>query len=307
MNLARYIRFGVLAFVLVAVSVSAQPKFLVMSAKGKVEFKVEGSKWKSVKVGMELPSQATVKTSYSSYVKFMMGKNRLVGIDENTTKQLADFARAMNQGKESKTNTILAYAAKQMKRDRTRQTETEFGAVRGDMEVFNATFPKYAVMSGNPAFRIVDESRSHEYEIALYDTDMNLVAKPTIQSESFVYPDTGSPLVPGKTYYWKATRVADGLMSDVQRFTIVHPDTVAFIKNELENLDSELTEMGADSVMHHLIRGVYFEQKQLYYNAFLEYRRTVHMAPGVQEYRDMLSALLLTLSLHNEEEYLIMD
>ncbi|MBR9978297.1 MAG: hypothetical protein KFH87_09430, partial [Bacteroidetes bacterium] len=91
-----YIRpFLVITLLLcLTVGTQAQEGFVVMSLKGKVEARKTGGKesWNAVKVGDVLDMSHTVRTSYASYVKLMTGKNRLLSIDANTTKQLSTFA-----------------------------------------------------------------------------------------------------------------------------------------------------------------------------------------------------------------------
>ena len=69
---------------------AAQDGFVVMSMKGKVEARKPGRRaaWVAVKVGDVLGKDYSVRTSFASYVKLMMGKSRLLSIDEETTKKL---------------------------------------------------------------------------------------------------------------------------------------------------------------------------------------------------------------------------
>ena len=87
--------------------------------------------------------------------------------------------------------------------------------------------------------------------------------------------------------------------------TILAAGTVALIRREVENLDRELKAMNADDVTHHLIRAIYYERRSLYEDAFREYRETIRLAPDVEEYRDMMRNLLVTLRLYGEEDYLL--
>jgi len=296
----------VIVFAWVSASIaSAQDKYIVMSVKGKVEVLSGKNKWKPVQVGQELKSNDVLKTSFASYVKLMMDNTRLVGIDENTQKSLAEFSAQEKDAKGGNAKTILAYAAKQMQQTKQAKSSTEFGAVRGNREVFNATFPKYAIMTTQPEFKIVDAGDHSRYEIMILDSNFNTVVRHVVDKDVFVYPETLPAIAPGVVYYWKVARLSDGETSDIQRFSVLSKDSVAAIETELVNLKKELDVMGADDIMHRLIRGVYFEKKELYYNAYLEYKETVRLAPEVDEYRDILSNLLLKLSLYNEQEYLM--
>jgi hypothetical protein len=302
------LRISAILFVFTIVSVCVtygQNKFIVMSVKGKVEFLSKKDKWKPVKVGQEFTTKNVLRTSYASYVKLMMNNSRLVGVDENTKKPLEQFAKNSRGAKKGSANTILAYAAKQMRQTKSAKKQTEFGAVRGSLEVFNAAFPKYAIMSSKPEFFIVDAEDASKYELVIMDSGLDPVFKKVIEKNYFVYPADSPEIIKGATYYWQVRRMSDGKESDIQKFQIIENASITAIEEELKNLKKELDEMGADDIMHHLIRGVYFEQKQLFFNAYLEYKETILLAPNVQEYRDMLSSLLLQLSLYNEQEYLM--
>lgn len=283
----------------------SQNTFMVMSVKGKVEYKTKKGNWKPVKVGQELDAKDVLKTSFASYVKLMMDSKRLVGIDENTSKKLAEFGGSRSSGKGDAAGAILSYAADQMKQAKKSKGLTEYGAVRGNYEVFNATFPKYAVMTTKPDFRIVDAEEGDNYEIHILNGDFDTIAKTNVSKDAFTYPDSMPEIVPGQEYYWKVTRLTDGATSDIQRFNVLREDSIQMIADEVKMLNEELDAMGADDVMMHLIRGVYYEKKKLFYNAYVEYKETIRLAPEVDEYREMMANMLATLSLYNEQEFLM--
>lgn len=288
---------------------AAQNGFIVMSVKGKVEVKNAGKKssWTTVKVGDVLAQKATVRTSFASYVKLMMGESRLVSIDEKTTKQLSDFQRkSRGEISASASGRLLEYAAKQVKNSRTKNDEPVFGAVRGNTEVFSAVFPKSYVMTTEPLFEWVDADEAKNYEFVLLNDSFDVVTRATLEENSFRYDGGSKPLLEGdRQYHWRITRLSDGMESDIQSFRILPADTIAAVKEEVARLDEELTTMGADEVTMHLIRAIYYEQKSLFTNAFIEYKETVRLAPEVEEYRQMLRNLLFQMKLYAEEEYLL--
>ncbi len=287
----------------------AQNGFIVMSLKGKVEVKKSGRKssWSMVKVGDVLTKNATVRTAFASYVKLMMGESRLVSIDEKTTKKLTDF-RKKSRGEisASASGRLLEYAAKQVKNSRKKNDDPVFGAVRGNMEVFSAVFPKYYVMTTEPLFEWVDAEDAKNYEFVLLSDSFDVVTRATLQDSRFRYDGGSKPALEGdRQYHWRITRMSDGMESDIQSFRILPADTIAAVKEEVARLDEELTAMGADEVTMHLIRAIYYEQKSLFTNAFIEYKETVRLAPDVEEYRQMLRNLLFQMKLYAEEEYLL--
>jgi hypothetical protein len=297
-----------LLFALFTVSVHAQHSFLVMSAKGKATFK-DGGKgaWKEVRVGDVLDNSDVVRTSFASYIKLMMDQTRLVSIDENTERKLSEFKAVQRRSAgEGTSGSILQYAATQMKRSREQKDDPVYGAVRGDIDVFTAVFPKYAVMTPEPLFQWVDAEDAKQYEFILLDDQFSVIARSQFGDDRFRYMTEGmAPLKRDQQYHWRITRLSDGVQSDIQSFRILSTDTVAAIQHELENLDAELAQMGADEVTLHLIRGIYFERRGLYSDAFLEYKKTIALAPDVTEYRDMMRSLLFQMKLYAEEEYLI--
>ncbi len=289
-------------------SAAAQEGFVVMSLKGKVEARKPGAKagWELVKVGDVLGKNHTVRTSFASYVKLMMGHNRLLSIDEKTTKKLAEFIQSKESDPRSTSGALLAYAAKQMKNSREKRGEPILGAVRGNTDVFTAVFPKYYVMTTEPLFEWVDADEAMKYEFVLLNDSFDVVTRATLSGSSFRYNGGEKPaLQDDRQYHWRITRMSDGLESDIQSFRILPADTIAAVNAELANLDRELSAMGADEVTLHLIRAIYFEKKSLYTNAFLEYKETVRLAPDVEEYRQMLRNLLFQMKLYAEEEYLV--
>mgnify|MGYP001246036601 CR=1 FL=1 len=286
----------------------SQTSFMVMSVKGKVTFKDAGKgKWRAVSVGDVLDGKDVVRASFASYVKLMMNQSRLVSIDANTTRKLSEFEAVKGRrGGEGASGSILEYAAKQMKRSQEDNSDPVFGAVRGDMDVFTAVFPKYAVMSPAPLFRWVDAEKAESYELILLDDMFNTVMTLEIYCDSFLYlPDSLPQLNPDRQYHWRITRLTDYVQSDIQTFRILPQDTVQAINAELQSLDKELKEMGADDVTLHLIRGIYYEKRGLYTDAFLEYEQTIALAPDVEEYRDMMRNLLFNMKLYAEEDLLL--
>ncbi|MFZ1730227.1 MAG: hypothetical protein WBQ23_07485 [Bacteroidota bacterium] len=290
-------------------SAAAQNGFVVMSLKGKVEVKKPGKKssWQAVQVGEVLGKETTVRTSFASYVKLMMGESRLVSIDEKTTIKLTDFNRkSRGEISASASGRLLEYAAKQVKNSRSKNDEPVFGAVRGNTEVFSAVFPKSYVMTTEPLFEWVDADDAKNYEFVLLNDSFDVVTRATLEDHSFRYDGGSKPALDNdRQYHWRITRMSDGMESDIQSFRILPADTIAAVIEEIANLDEELTKMGADEVTLHLIRAIYFERKSLYTNAFLEYKETVRLAPEVEEYRQMLRNLLFQMKMYAEEEYLL--
>lgn len=289
-------------------TVAAQDGFVVMSVKGKVEVKSagKGAKWSVVKVGDVLKNNQTIRTSFASYVKLMAGSNRLLSVDENSTTRLSALEQKNASSSDgSASGRLLAYAAKQVKKTRTRSDEPVFGAVRGNTEVFSAVFPKYQVMTTEPLFEWVDADKAQEYQFVLLNDSFDVVTRSTLKESRLKYGGGTPALAEDRQYYWRITRLSDGMESDIQSFRVLPADTIAAVREELARLDEELGAMGADSVTLHLIRAIYFERKGLYTDAFAEYKETVRLAPEVQEYREMLRGLLFQLKLYAEEEYLL--
>jgi len=304
------LRLSVLSLLLLLCSsaVSAQTSFMVMSIKGRVTYRDNGKgPWKQLRVGATLDAKDVVKTSFASYAKLMMDQARLVSIDENTRKKLGEFeALKGRSGGEATAGSILQYAASQMQRSREEREEPVYGAVRGDLQLFTAVFPKYTIMSTDPLFEWVDAEDADEYEFILLDDAFNTILRTTLQADQFRYvSDSLTPLDPDRQYHWRITRLSDYAESDVQSFRILPADTVESIRAEVERLNAELTAMGADEVTLHLIRGIYFEKRGLLTDAFREYRKTITLAPEVEEYRGMMRNLLFQMKLYAEEEYLL--
>ncbi|MFA6234073.1 MAG: hypothetical protein WC824_07765 [Bacteroidota bacterium] len=290
-------------------SAIGQNGFIVMSLKGKVEVRKpgKGASWAAVKVGDVLGKDNTVRTSFASYVKLMMGESRLVSIDEKTTKKLSEFnPNSRSEVSASASGRLLEYAAKQVKNSRSRSEEPVFGAVRGNTEVFSAVFPKSYVMTTEPLFEWVDADDAKNYEFVLLNDSFDVVTRATLKDHRFTYDGGSKPaLETDRQYHWRITRMSDGMESDIQSFRILPADTIAAVNEEIARLNEELAKMGADEVTLHLIRAIYFERKSLYTNAFLEYKETVRLAPEVEEYRQMLRNLLFQMKLYAEEEYLL--
>lgn len=298
-----------LVFCLLATPLAAQDGFVVMSLKGKVEAKAPGKKsaWQEVKVGDVLGKRHIVRTSFASYVKIMAAGKRLISIDENSTKELSELVatqRASTKGGASAG--LLEYAAAQVKKSRSRQDDPVFGAVRGNTEVFSAVFPKNVVMTTAPMFEWVDGNEAGEYQFLLLDDGFDVIARASVKELRMQYEGQNLPALDAdREYFWRITRLSDGMDSDIQSFRILPADTIAAVREELTRLDEELTAMGADSVTLHLIRAIYFEKRGLYSDAFVEYKETVRLAPEVEEYREMLRGLLFRMKLYAEEEYLL--
>jgi hypothetical protein len=287
-----------------AAPLRAQDTFLVMSAKGKVEYSTgKSGKWKKLEIGQTLKKGDVVRTSFASYVKLMLNAQRLLSIDENTTSPLAEFVKSKGGGADNASGKILAWASQSMSKSKQRKTGPDFGAVRGGMGVFSAVFPTQSILTDAPTFQWIDTDSAADYQILVLDESYQVVDRRDAKG----YSISAEPrkLANGKTYHWQVTRITDGEIANVQSFTIVPKDTAQAVAREIESLDKELAKMNADEVTRHLIHAVYYEHKGLYQDAFAEYRETIRLAPDVEEYRSMLRNLLVTLRLLGEEEYLL--
>ena len=282
----------------------AQDAFMVMSAKGKVEFSSgKSGKWKKLEIGQTLKKDDMVRTSFASYVKLMLNAQRLLSIDENTTTALADFVKRKSGGADNASGKILEWASQSMSKSKQKKTGPDFGAVRGGMNVFSAVFPTQSILTESPSFQWIDTDSAAAYQILVLDDAYQVVDKR--DAKGYRMDAEALKLSNGKTYHWQVTRISDGEIANVQSFTIVPKDTVSAVAREIENLDKELAKMNTDDVTRHLIHAVYYEHKGLYQDAFLEYRETIRLAPDVEEYRTMMRSLLVTLHLFGEEEYLL--
>jgi hypothetical protein len=174
------------------------------------------------------------------------------------------------------------------------------------MDIVSAAFPKQHLMTTKPLFRWIDPAQHGKYELVLLDDSFTVIARMQSEHQSLQYlAETAVLLENDREYHWRVRRMTDGLESGVESFRILPRDTIDAIRMELERLDTELRGMNADDVTLHLIRGIYFEQKGLYTDAFNEFSETVRLAPDVAEYRDMLRSLLFQMKLYNEEEQLL--
>ncbi len=298
---------AVLLFVLLVAPSVAQVKFVVLSIKGKVESSTgKSGKWTAVSVGQELGTKDVVRTSFASYAKLMMNKERIVSIDENRSVVLSTFATQKGGGKNtSATGQLLGYVSDQMTRSKDRKSGDVYGAVRGSGDMFSAIFPKLNLMSGAPRFTWVDEEDSREYTLTIMDKTFRKVLTQVVKDQSFQLTDAMASLEPGQLYYWQIMRNADSQASEVQQFRVLPKDTVAALQAELTSLGKELASMGADEVTTHLIRAIYFERRGLAYDAYQEYKAVVGLAPKVVEYREMLRNLLIGLKFSDEIELLM--
>ncbi len=306
----KHLRFlGYLSVLLLFPVLLVGQNFMVMSLKGNVEVHAKNMKkneWRPLKIGDQLTGTDIVRTSFASYAKLMMDQKRLVSIDENSTMKLKEFGGGNARAAGGASGSLLQYAASQMKKTREPRQENVFGAVRGDMDMVSAVFPKHTVMTTEPLFRWVDPTDEGKYEVLLLDDSFKVIARIQSGDHTLRYLREDLPtLANDREYHWRVTRITDGLESGIETFRILPKDSIAAIVDELGRLDIELHDMGADDVTLHLIRGIYFEKKGLLTDAYTEYCETIRLAPGVAEYRDMLRTLLFQMKLYNEEELLL--
>ena len=91
------------------------------------------------------------------------------------------------------------------------------GAVRGNTEVFSAVFPKSYVMTTEPLFEWVDADEAMKYEFVLLNDSFDVVTRATLSDNSFRYDSGEKPaLLEDRQYYWRITRMSDGMESDIQ-------------------------------------------------------------------------------------------
>ncbi|NOY06095.1 MAG: hypothetical protein GXO82_05620 [Chlorobi bacterium] len=281
--------------------------FVVINIKGKVEYKNRGhGKWKPIKVGLALKGRDRVRTSFGSYVKLMYKKSRLLSIDENRTVYLREISpRAESDSPSSTMNQIMGYLGDRLRSQGKRKPVNIMGAVRGGEADFNAYYPRScAIRTTRPTFKWIGDD-DETYRFTLFDSSLNPLFSLVLDSTSFPY-DGGAPeLARDQTYYWRIERTSDGMDTDPVSFVVLAEDSVQTIENELQRLDEELNNMGADSVAFHIIRGAYFENLGLFGDAFEEYRQAVVMAPWIPEYRQLARTVLFRMGLYNESETLL--
>ncbi|GEM_PF-1197052 len=281
--------------------------FVVINIKGKVEYKERNrGKWKPVKVGLALKNRDRVRTSFGSYVKLMYKKSRLLSIDENRTVTLREIAPPNTDDSKSSTmNLIMGYLGDRLRSQDKRKPVNIMGAVRGVETEFNAYYPRAcAIRTTHPTFKWIGDI-DETYQFTLFDSSLNPVFSLVLDSTSFPYNSGAPDLARNQTYYWRIERMSDGLDTDPVSFMILAEDSVRKIENELQRLDEELENMGADSVSYHIIRGAYFENLGLFGDAFEEYRQAVVMAPWISEYRQLARTVLYRMGLFNESETLL--
>jgi hypothetical protein len=290
----------------VALPARAQTTFVVMSMKGKVEAASGSSKtWKRVTVGQTLGVRDAVRTSYASYVKLLVNGERLVGIDENTTRPLAEFRTPAAATASSATGAVFKYAVSNLAKSSGPRAGSVPGAVRGGEPLFSAVFPKYAIMTTTPAFRWVDDGGASGYDFILRDDSFAVIHRRSVDAQSLDLASMPALLAPGRSYHWQVQRKADAGSTDIVTFSVLPADTTAAIRAEIGRMDRELEAMRADDVTLHLVRAMYYEQKGLYVDAFAEYKRTIALRPESDEYREMMKRLLYGMNLYLEEEALM--
>lgn len=290
---------------------SAGDDVVVMSIKGKAEYQKAGKgKFIPLTVGLALKSNDIVKTSFASYTKLMYKQRQLLSIDENTTIKISSLTARLegnSSDKNSTTGKIMSYLADKMSKSQSKDDKQNiYGAVRGTDEVFNAVFPRKGyVQTTLPTFEWVNAGEKSAYTFTLLDENLTPIFEQTVDGTRLMYSESNPKLQYGKKYVWRVIRKSDSAESDFVSFTILLQDTTAFINRELSSLKDELKKMKADEIIFHVITGTYFEQRELFYDAFVEYKEAVHLAPDVKEYREMANLLLLRMGLYNEQEILL--
>lgn len=292
---------------LLAVAPAMAQEFLVMSVKGKAQCEALSGKKKGqmrdIKVGDVLKGDLRIRTSFASSVTVMAGRGRLLSVDENREVRLSALAKQAAGGKPSDAaGSLLAYAARQLKQNREDGSSgTVYGAVRGADPLFEAVFPRQAVLADVPRFRWVDTDSTGSYSLTLFDDSLRMLRRITVRGQESVLTSVdGAPLAPGH-YHWRIQRANDGDQSDIQSFLVASRDTVAFVVRELDGIDRELAAMHADSVIICLTHGLYLERRGLLVDAFAQYDAAARLEPGVAEYRDIARAILLRLRCASSE------
>lgn len=286
---------------------TAQDRYVAMSVKGKVASSTDrGASWKKLSVGQTLGGSTLVRTSYASYVKFLMNGERLVCIDAKSSKRLSALG-GKKGASGSVSSPVLLLASNAMQKATQKKSTSVPGGVRmlrNTASLFSAVFPRYGIMTSAPLFRWIDESGGRSYVLVIRDSAFIIVARDTVAGHSFDNSGTPLPLRPGCTYYWQVARTDSALASNIATFTVLAPDSTKAVRAELARLDAELRAMKADDVVTHLARALYFERKSLYTDAFREYREAIALRPDTEEYRAMLKLLLLSLNLYVESDIL---
>lgn len=284
---------------------------VVMSIKGKVEYK-KGAKGKflPLTVGVALTKNDVVKTSFSSYAKLMYKQRQLLSIDENTTMKIGTLIATISGSdseQSSTTGKIMSYLADKLSKSQSKSDKKNvYGAVRGGEELFNVVFPRKGfVMTTRPVFEWLNAGEPSTYMFTLLDENLSTVLEKNVNVTQLIYSDNDPALQYGKKYLWRVVRKSDGAESDIVSFTIMEPDTSKLVYAELVSLSDELKKMNADEIIFHIIKGTYYEQRELYFEAFNEYKRAINLAPEVKEYREMANYLLLRMGLYNEQQLLL--
>lgn len=297
--------------VLLSINIFASDDLVVMSVKGKVEVKKGGKgKFALLTVGMSLKGEDVVKTSFASYAKIMYKQRQLLSIDENTMTKINTLVKGVSpegSDKASPAGKIMSYLADKLTKTQTKtENQNVFGAVRGSDEVFNALYPrKGSIRTTRPIFEWLNTGDKSKYTFTLLDENLSPVFETQLDSTKLVYLQSHPKLQDGKRYMWRVVRMSDGAESDIVPFTILQKDTIALVDQEVASLSEELRKMNADEIIMHVIKGTYYEQRDLLYDAFLEMRDAVKLAPSVKDYREMANYLLLRMGLYNEQSFLL--
>ncbi len=294
-----------------ALSIAGGNDLVVMSVKGKAEY-LKGGKGKPIPmtIGLVLSPGDIVKTSFASYAKLMYKQRYLLSVDENSTVRVRTLlAQTGNEGEEksSTTGKILGFVAEKLKKSRDEEKETIYGAVRGGrQDMLNAVFPRKGyVEDTHPVFEWLNAGDSPRCTFSLADEDLKTVYETATDSTRLPYDASFPPLREGKRYLWRVTRESDGAASDIASFTVMRRDTAEQVRAEIAGLDAELRKMKADDVTAHIVRATYYEQRELFREAFREYRSALALAPAAKEYRTMALVLLFRMGLYNEHLLLL--
>lgn len=298
-------------FLLGTVSGMAQSTFTVLSVKGQAEYrKGKSAAWQPLTVGQELSSKDGVRTSLGSLVRLLQDKKRIVSVDEKRTASLSSFSKGKgtNGAEASVSGLVMSYASDQLRKLKETKSSkagaSVFGAVRGSEPVFRPVFPRASELTTTPTFWWVDSQAEGEYTLSLRDKAHTLIYQTTLKDPRLAYHPPLPPLVAGQEYSWTVTRAGDETGGEPVVFQVLAADTILLIQKEQAQLRRQFAEMKLDENTCRFLEALYLEKRGVYSEACALYTSLVKAAPEVQEYRDMLRNLLVTLKFYDEIPYI---
>ena len=283
-----YVFFFTLA--ITAFTVHAQNfVFTILGVKGQVTCSKAGSdKWVKVSTGDKIFSGQRLQLAGDAYAGLVHASGAVLELSGEGKYTTGELSELLKKNKTSVAKKFSDYVIKEVSAYNSSSKEMRsMGAVQREVfEKFDLRFPADTYLLGDEVIiSWYPNAKVKEYVFELFNSKGGNILSKKITESAIIVNFADLHLEKGKAYTWsvKASGIS-GMNSGECSFFLVSQEK----ENEIMDTANEMSDSTtADSPIHLLMLGSFYDQQQLKYNAMKCYQNALDLAPDVESYRDL--------------------